>query len=110
LNEAAEQAIGGDVAVFHFGQEFLPRGLRVPDRLGKVRRADHHTIKLLADPAGHSPGPARSDLARVDQVFPFLPSEVERGYSGWVPHETDYQELAALEAPHFDQASLRSDL
>jgi hypothetical protein len=35
---------------------------------------------------------------------------VERGYSGWVPHETDYQELAALEAPHFDQASLRSDL
>jgi len=34
---------------------------------------------------------------------------VERGYAGWVPHETDYRELAALEAFHLDPgvASLR---
>src|SRR5262245_59002981 len=71
----AEQAIGGDVAVFHFGEEFRldPRGLRVADWLGKFRRGGHHCIKLLTDLAGHGPRPARADLARVNQVSSVLP-------------------------------------
>src|SRR5690348_6651152 len=94
----AERALGGDVAVFHFGHEFrlYPCGPRVPDWLGKLRRRCHHCIKLLADLAGHGPGPTRSDLACVDQVFSFLPAEMECSYAGWVLHEADHRESAAL--------------
>jgi hypothetical protein len=106
----AEQAIGGDVAVFHFGQEFRldPRGLRVADWLGKFRRGAHHGIELLADLAGHCPRPARSDLARVDQVFSLLPAEVERGYAGCVLHKADHREFAALEASMESGSSKRN--
>src|SRR5690348_1606694 len=100
----AEQAIGGDVAVFHVSQKFRldPNGLRVPDRPGKLRRRGHHRLKLLADLAGHGPRPACPDLARVEQVLSLLPAEVERGYAGWVLDEADHREFAALEALHLD--------
>src|SRR5579864_7210824 len=54
---SAEQTLGGDVAVFHFGQEFRldPRGLRVPDWFGKFRCRVHNCVKLLADLSRHGP-------------------------------------------------------
>jgi hypothetical protein len=36
-------------------------------------------IELLSDLAGHRAGPARPDLAHVDQVIPFPLPEVKRG-------------------------------
>src|SRR5690242_18877409 len=76
----AKQAIGCDVTVFHFGQEcrLLPGRFGIADWLSKLRRRRYRAIDLPADLAGHGAGPARSDLARVDQVSSFLPAEVER--------------------------------
>src|ERR1700681_1758604 len=73
-----------------------PRRLRLSYRLGEFGFRAHHGIKLLPDLAGHGSGPARADLAHVDEVIPFPLAKVQGGDAGRILHETDDRKFPVL--------------
>jgi hypothetical protein len=91
------QPLGCDIPELDLSHErrLDPRRIRFLDRLQFGFRA-HHGIKLLPDLAGHGSGPARADLAHVDEVIPFPLAKVQGGAPGRVLHEADDGKFSLL--------------